>query len=122
MMTSTPSIRYTPATRPLRTVALVSTDPDQRVLETVLGAVDHDVVLVESTDRAYSQIKRVMPDLVILCLGSDDREGCQLLTMLTVDRETSRIPVLTYVVPKSEHLMVQCPEGTFNGSAGVSPN
>ena len=63
----------------------------------MLGAVDHDVVLVEPTSHAYSHIKHIRPDLVILCMASDDSAGCQLLSMLTLDRETSRIPVVTHV-------------------------
>jgi hypothetical protein len=31
-------------------------------------------------------------------MASDDTEGCQLLSMLTLDRETSRIPVVTHVI------------------------
>src|SRR5438876_512228 len=38
------------------------------LLETVLDAGHYDVVFVESTRHAYSQIKRVLPNLVILCL------------------------------------------------------
>jgi PleD family two-component response regulator len=89
------------AVRP-RTVAVVSANPDQHVIETVLGAVDHDVVLVEPTAHAYSHIKHIRPDLVIVCMGSDDSEGCQLLSMLTLDRETSRIPVVTHVIPAED--------------------
>jgi PleD family two-component response regulator len=89
------------AVRP-RTVAVVSANPDQHVIETVLGAVDHDVVLVEPTAHAYSHIKHIRPDLVIVCMGSDDSEGCQLLSMLTLDRETSRIPVVTHMIPTED--------------------
>ena len=66
------------------------------LLETVLDAGHYDVVFVESSTHAYSQIKRVHPDLVILCVGMDDAEGLQVLSMLKLDAETSRIPILTY--------------------------
>lgn len=66
------------------------------LLETVLDAGHYDVVFVESSAHAYSQIKRVQPDLVILCVGMDDVEGLQVLSMLKLDAETNRIPVLTY--------------------------
>ena len=36
------------------------------VLETVLDAGHYDVVFVESSEHAYSQIKRVQPNLVVL--------------------------------------------------------
>jgi hypothetical protein len=32
-------------------------------------ATDRDVVFVESTARAYSRIKRLLPDLVVLLVG-----------------------------------------------------
>jgi PleD family two-component response regulator len=66
------------------------------LLETVLEAGHYDIVFVESTDRAYSQIKRVMPNLVILCVRIDNPEGFQVLSMLKLDEETRDIPVLTY--------------------------
>jgi hypothetical protein len=89
------------AVRP-RTVAVVSSRPDQNVIETVLGALDHDVVLVEPIARAYSRIKHVRPDLVIALVWSHDNEACQFLSMLAVDRETSQIPVVTYAIPDEE--------------------
>src|SRR5260221_14540634 len=66
------------------------------LLETVLDAGHYDVVFVESTRHAYSQIKRVKPNLVILSLYLDDPEGFQVLSMLKIDDETRNIPVLTY--------------------------
>src|SRR5437016_6271757 len=66
------------------------------VLETVLDAGRYDVVFVESSQHAYSQIKRVQPNLVILCVCIDDADGFQVLSMLKLDEETRTIPVLTY--------------------------
>jgi PleD family two-component response regulator len=66
------------------------------LLETVLDAGHYDVVFVESNAHAYSQIKRVQPNLVILCVRIDDLDGFQVLSMLKLDEETRRIPVLTY--------------------------
>ena len=66
------------------------------LLETVLDAGRYDMVFVESGDRAYSQIRRVLPNLVILCARIEDLDGFQLLTMLKLDPETRNIPVLTY--------------------------
>jgi len=67
-----------------------------QLLETALEAGHYDIVFVESSERAYSQIKRVKPHLVILCVRMDDLEGLQVLSMLKLDRETEHIPVLTY--------------------------
>jgi PleD family two-component response regulator len=66
------------------------------VLETVLDAGHYDVVFVESSARAYSQIRRVQPNLVILCVRIEDPNGFQLLSMLKLDHQTRAIPVLTY--------------------------
>ena len=66
------------------------------MLETVLEAGDYDVVFVESNEHAYSHIKRVQPNLVILCLRIEERDAFQVLSMLKLDDETRRIPVLTY--------------------------
>jgi CheY-like chemotaxis protein len=62
----------------------------------VLDAGHYDVVFVESSDHAYSQIKRVRPDLVILCVRVDRAESLQVLSMLKLDAETRHIPTLTY--------------------------
>ena len=66
------------------------------LLETVLDAGNYDVVFVESSEHAYSQIKRVQPNLAILCLRIDDPLGFQVLSMLKLDPDTREIPVLTY--------------------------
>jgi PleD family two-component response regulator len=66
------------------------------LLENVLDAGHYDVVFVESSEHAYSQIKRVQPNLVILCIRIDSSEGFQVLSMLRLDEETRNIPVLTY--------------------------
>ena len=65
------------------------------MLETVLDAGRYDMVFVESSNRAYTQIKKVQPDLVILCTRVDELAGFQLLTMLKMDGETRYIPVVT---------------------------
>lgn len=66
------------------------------LLETVLDAGNYDIVFVESNEHAYSQIKRVQPNLVILCVRIDDMDGFQVLSMLKLDEDTRSIPVLTY--------------------------
>ncbi len=65
-------------------------------LEPVLDAGNYDVVFVESSAYAYSQVKRVRPDLVILCVEIDDAEGLNVLSMLKLDSDTRDIPVVTY--------------------------
>lgn len=96
------------STRTARREALAAAPATQKVvivngstdilglLQTVLDAGHYDVVFVESNERAYSQIKRVQPNLVILCVRIDDMDGCQVLSMLNLDQETRDIPILTY--------------------------
>jgi PleD family two-component response regulator len=66
------------------------------LLETVLDAGHYDVVFVESSEHAYSQIKRVQPNLVILCVRIAEMDGLHVLSMLKLDAETRDIPVITY--------------------------
>jgi PleD family two-component response regulator len=72
------------------------------LLETVLDAGHYDVVFVESSEHAYSQIKRVQPNLVILCVRIDDADGFQVLSMLKLDAGTREIPVITYTAEETE--------------------
>jgi PleD family two-component response regulator len=65
------------------------------LLESVLDAGHYDVVFVEATAHAYSQIKKIQPDLVILSLDLNDGEGFRVLSMLKLDVDTRNIPVLT---------------------------
>ena len=83
--------------KPVQKVVVVNGNTEVlTLLETVLDAGRYDMVFVESGDRAYSQIRRVLPNLVILCARIEDLDGFQLLTMLKLDPETRNIPVLTY--------------------------
>src|SRR6476620_6601911 len=66
------------------------------LLETVLEAGHYNVVFVEAAEHAYSQIQRVRPNLVILCVQLEEMNGFQVLSMLKLDPETREIPVLTY--------------------------
>jgi CheY-like chemotaxis protein len=71
------------------------------LFESVLDAGHYDVVFVEPSAHAYSQIKRVQPNLVILCIRIDDPDGFQVLSMLKLDAATRDIPVLTYTTEYS---------------------
>jgi PleD family two-component response regulator len=101
--------RTTPSTTAAATAADITTSPaTQKVVivngstdamalvETALDAGRYDIMFVESSGHAYSHIKRVQPHLVILCMRIEDPEGFQVLSMLKLDDETRRIPVLTY--------------------------
>ena len=72
------------------------------LLDTVLDAGHYDVVFVESTEHAYSHIKRLSPNLIIVCLDIDDIAGFQVLSMLKLDSQTREIPVVTCTVSSRE--------------------
>lgn len=85
------------AATPVQKVVVVNGNTEVLgMLETVLDAGRYDMVFVESSDHAYSQIKKVVPNLVILCTRIEELDGFQLLTMLKLDADTKDIPVLTY--------------------------
>jgi CheY-like chemotaxis protein len=95
------NIHTIPTKHALRTVVVVSEEPHEHVLDSLRHAADYDVIFVESPAHAYSRIKHVSPQLVIVCLSTDDMNGFQVLSMLKLDRETSRIPVVTFTVERS---------------------
>ena len=78
-------------------VAIVNGNPEAlRLIEDALGHHRYDVVFIESVAHAYSHIKRLQPHLIIVCVRLDQPEGFQVLSMLALDKDTQRIPVLTY--------------------------
>lgn len=92
--TTAADLATSPATQK---VVIVNGSTDAMALvETALTTGRYDIVFVESSEHAYSHIKRVQPHLVILCMRIEDPEGFQVLSMLKLDDETRRIPVLTY--------------------------
>lgn len=80
-----------------RKVMIVNGSADiLEMFESILDPGHYDVVFVESSDHAYSQIKILQPNLIILCVRIEDMDGFQVLSMLKLDEETAKIPVLTY--------------------------
>jgi PleD family two-component response regulator len=91
------------AARTAQKVVIVNGSPEMLdMLEAVLDAGHYDIVFVESSEHAYSQIKRVQPDLVILCVRIEDADGFLVLSMLKLDADTRAIPVLTYTNDESD--------------------
>ena len=93
---NTEMLRHTAAATAQKVVIVNGTPEILDLLESVLDAGHYDVVFVESSHHAYSQIKRVQPNLVILCVRIAEADGFQVLSMLKLDAETREIPVLTY--------------------------
>src|ERR671931_145718 len=94
MMTQTESTGSITPGHALKTIAVVGKQPDRHVLDTVLKA-NYGIVLIESLAKAYSHIKRLAPEAVIVCLDVNDLEGVEVLSMLNLDSTTSLIPVVT---------------------------
>jgi hypothetical protein len=82
---------------PRRSVVAVIGDSRQAELFDALLAdsPDYDMIVVESILRGYSRIKELRPNLVIVFATIDDPGACQLLSMLTTDRDVMGIPVVT---------------------------
>ena len=88
-------------THPLRTVIVVG-QPGQQVPESAFDNLDYDIVVLEPLAHAYSQIRRVKPTLIVLCVSLDDVDCFQLLTMLRLDWETAAIPIRMFVGSHTE--------------------
>jgi CheY-like chemotaxis protein len=96
------------------------------LLETVLDAGQYDVVFVESTERAYSHIKRLAPNLIIVCLDIEDLDGFHVLSMLKLDPETKSIPIVTCTTTQEEEVTrddsLEPPDDVFNQPAAMQLN
>jgi len=98
------------------------------LVEPVLTAGHYDVVFVESNARAYSHIRHERPALVILCLDMRDREGFRVLSMLKLDEDTRKIPLLTclseYELPSRDAALLEPEEdsGLIAAMPAVSMN
>ena len=101
-------------THTIQKVVIVNGTTDMlELVETALDAGHYDVVFVESSAHAYSQIKRVQPNLVILCMRIEDATGFGVLSMLKLDNETRDIPVLTYTTEfEGQQTEYEAPEPT----------
>jgi CheY-like chemotaxis protein len=97
-----PACAVEPPARPAHAAAtVVVVDGGEQVidlLESVFGAGPFDVVVVESSQHAYSQIRLAQPALVIVSVTFDDPAGFQVLSMLAADETTRHIPVLIHTV------------------------
>ena len=113
--------RLAPSTTTQKVVIVNGTPEILGLLETILDAGHYDVVFVESKAHAYSQIKRVQPDLVILCVQIDDINGFQVLSMLKLDEETRAIRVLTYTDEYESEMDEEEEQSEFPGTELFGP-
>ena len=85
------------AIRPAQRVVVVDGTPDVlELLESVLEGGRSDLLFADASQHAYSLIAKEQPHLVVLCTSIDRADGFQLLSMLKLDPQTRRIPVVTY--------------------------
>jgi hypothetical protein len=98
-----PAVRGSTSRSPRR-VVVVGGCPDraQNLHDLLVDTNDYDVVVMESIAHGYSRIKQVAPDFVIVLLEIDDVAACQLLSMLKIDRDLSRIPLVTCATRRDE--------------------
>jgi PleD family two-component response regulator len=68
------------------------------LVETALKPGRYNLVFIDSSAHAYSEIKRLQPNLVILCTRLENLDGFQVLSMLKLDEETRDIPVVTFTI------------------------
>lgn len=84
-------------TKGLQKVAVINGSSEVlELLEVVLDAGHYDVIFMDSNEHAYSQVRRLQPQMVVLCMQIEDVEAFHVLSMLKMDDDTKRIPVLTY--------------------------
>ena len=125
---TTTDVRVPTTVRPTSQQVVVVSKQSQLngLLETVLDAGQYDVVFVESTEHAYSHIKRLTPHLIIVCLDIDDLDGFQVLSMLKLDDDTKFIPVVTCTTAQEEDAArgetLDPPEDVFYQPAAMQLN
>jgi CheY-like chemotaxis protein len=86
-----------PSTLAVRKMAIVNGDPDVlELLQPVIDTEEYAVIFVDSARQAYSDIKRLQPNIIILCVDLNDSSSFQVLSMLKLDAETRRIPLVTF--------------------------
>jgi hypothetical protein len=80
----------------MTTVLVIGGAPQAQSVDALLVATnDYDVIFVESIERCYACIRRVVPDRVIVSSDVDDVATCRLLSMMTADGCSSRAFVVT---------------------------
>ena len=84
------------STVPLRVVAVSNDALRPELLDRLLfDNNDCNVIVVESIERAYSKIRQLQPDVVVVFMNIDDVDACQLLSMLHIDHELRGMSVLS---------------------------
>lgn len=89
--------------QPLRVVAVSDDALRSKLLDALLhDASIQDVVFVEPLANAYTRIRQLAPELIIVLMRIDDEAACQLLMMLELDRALLGVPVVTWATGERE--------------------
>ena len=101
-------------------VAIVSASDDMlAMIETMLDPGRYNLVFIESSAHAYSEIKHLRPNLVILCTRLETMDGFQVLSMLKLDADTRDIPVVTFTT-EDQSEQPEAPETRESKTAGLA--
>jgi PleD family two-component response regulator len=65
-------------------------------LEAMLEPGCYEIVFLDDVRQAYTRVRELQPELIVLCARIEDTDAFQFLTMLKLDAETRAIPVQTY--------------------------
>ena len=85
------------AATPIQKVVVVNGNTEVLgMLEAVLEAGRYDMVFVESSDHAYAQIKKVLPNLVILCPNCHKMLDLDLISNETIIQMRDRPKVVSW--------------------------
>jgi hypothetical protein len=64
-------------------------------------------------EAPYRAVRRLRPDLVVLCFTPDDDDACSVLSMLQMDPATAKTPILTWVAGEAYAIIASgCPRRT----------
>jgi CheY-like chemotaxis protein len=95
------------STSPLSVVAVSNDALRPELLDRLLvDDNNYNVIVVESIERAYSRIRLVQPDVVVLLMNIDDVDACRLLSMLHMYhrmRDMSVVACTTGPEPDATH-------------------
>ncbi|OGE80558.1 MAG: hypothetical protein A2660_00140 [Candidatus Doudnabacteria bacterium RIFCSPHIGHO2_01_FULL_45_18] len=80
-----------------RVVVVNGNNEDFEPFEKTIPLRGYFVDYIKSTDGAFAKVKKWQPALVVLFLSFDQPEWFQVLTMLQLDPDTRKIPVLSFV-------------------------
>ena len=80
---------------PLNVIAVSNDALRPELLDMLLvDGSSYDVMFVESIARAYSRVRELRADLIVLFIEIDDEDACRLLSMLHNDRALRGISVV----------------------------